>query len=1205
MPTSIIENRYHYHQIERNLSVITHSPPRRTAAIFTAFAVAAGTLLLPTAAVAAEGPAPQPAEYRVIAGVHTDAVSTFLDEGQLALASKADVAEGHGTRFAADEVWFHLENDSQLTLPAGYEFIGSPGATVWMAPESNPGNGRLWPGFNTESIAPGAIEGDTTTFTLTGFEGPGELEVFNSGAFGAPNRLWSSQDDALRSFEIGRTHMHANWAFTAPGAYRLDVEGAVTVNGAPQTASATYTFVVGDLPEPTATTTGLSASTTTLVSGDPLTLTATVTPASAEGHVEFRNGTAVLGHEPVTDGTATFTATALAVGTHSLTAVYVPAVANTAATSASEPVTVTVTDETGVEFGISGIAPVYTAGETLSARVVGHTLQDGEVYRWVWRQIGTESAYVLTGGGQEAAGQLTLPVGMAHDDYEVSVQVRQGRTTVTQSSWVQINVRSDVQPLAPAFPTGSMYLGDELFVELDGTLADGDTIRVSQRGSAGPWFAFTDFVQVDEDTLQLKPTWYSTGVVWTIQTVRNDVVVAQSAPVAKDVLLREVHVEGVQGVYRVGQTLNATASVYPALEGLTYTWSLQRSLTEAPYFESRVIKEGASESDLSVELPIEASHQGWTLAFSASLPEGHSSGASEVGRYTQLLNVSDSSPDTQLLFFSTLSEHYHQGYDVNLDLVADPALADGDTISWQWKWPETDEWVTLPGASGLNHQLVAEQALDGVEVRAVLSFAEGGEKLIADPVTILVDDHGSPARQKILITGSTVGDGSLTATEGDSVAVTAEVENGTVLDSFQWFLKLPGAAEAAPIQGATSAAYEFAATREYDGAELSVAVVKPNGQLAYGPSAPVTLAVEESGEEPPATTVTIAGLEDSYRVGDTMTLTASQDPDTGEDHWHWFIKPVGADEYAVIDGQLTSTLTREVAADDNGAAIIARLYDHDHAVLAESTPVTVSVQDDGEEPVGTTVTITGMADAYDVGDTMTLTASQDPDTGLNDWHWYLKPAAADDYTVIEGQNTATLTRDIAAGDNGASILARLFDADHNLVAESAAVTVTVNDAEEPSGGKPTNGPEDRTVADLGDTPAGGIELGAATVAPGDLLKVDLGAEHANTWTAAWLFSTPTLLAGDWLLATGSGSITVPIPADTALGDHRLAVFAADGSLIGWANLTVAQASDTGSDSGGLAVTGGTLSLAAAGTAILLVLAGTLLVVIRRRRTVNE
>jgi hypothetical protein len=102
-------------------------------------------------AAAVEGPAPQPREYRVIAGVHTDAASTFLDEGRPVLATRADV-EQNGTRFAADEVWFHLADDAKARVPAGYEFIAAAGTPVWIAPESNPGPGRLWPGFSTEPV---------------------------------------------------------------------------------------------------------------------------------------------------------------------------------------------------------------------------------------------------------------------------------------------------------------------------------------------------------------------------------------------------------------------------------------------------------------------------------------------------------------------------------------------------------------------------------------------------------------------------------------------------------------------------------------------------------------------------------------------------------------------------------------------------------------------------------------------------------------------------------------------------------------------------------------------------------------------------------------------------------------------------------------------------------------------------------------------
>lgn len=1187
----------------------THSPPRRTAAILTTLAVAAGTLLLPTAAIAAEGAAPTPTEYRVIAGVHTDAVSTFLDDGQLALGSKADVAEGSGTRFAADEVWFHLEDAAQQTLPAGYEFIAPAGSTVWMAPESNPGTGRLWPGFNTESIAPGAIENDTTTFTLTGFDGPGDLELFTSGVFGEPERLWSSRDASLRTFDIGRTHMHANWAFTAPGTYRLDVEGTATIGGAPQTVSATYTFVVGDLPDVSPTTTTLLTSANSLVVGDAVTLTAHVTPVDVEGAVEFRDGSTVIGHEPVAEGQSDMTVTSLGIGSHSITAHFVPAVTNLAHASASEAVSVTVTDADGGEFAVTGIESSYQPGDVLTANVQGVTLGENQAFRWHIRPVGSE----ITGRNIQTGvnAGYTMPVSAAENGFEISVSLRDcnnascsSGTVAAQTAWVPIVVvpAAEAPSIARADDKEIVYSGELAEITWSAPeLADGDTTRWVFRSVSSAWTVLPEsyvWEQLAEDRMGFAygngtgPIWYS------LQVVRDGIAIAQSEAVQVEYSYREVHLDGVRELYRQGTTMQVTPRFYPEVEGLTWTWTRW-------------------DAETSTEVTIQESANPtleWPLTMADHDVQFRVRGIKDGVNYTPPIGgyfrpkVSDAPADQSIVVMDTLSSHYHQGSDIRLNLLVDPALGSEDTVAWEWKWPETD-WAAIPGIDGVAGTLVAEQAMHGVEVRATVDFAEeGASSITVGPALIEVDDHGAAAKQTISISGDKIVDGAAAFEVGEAGSFTASLGAPTVLDTYQWFVKLPGASEAAPIHGAAAATYDFTAAALHNGAEVSVAVVKPDGSLAYGPSAPVTVAVTE-GEEPISTTVTITGLEDSYEVGDTMSLTAEQNPDTGEDHWHWFIKPAGADEYTAISGELTASLNREVTADDDGASIIARLYDHDHAVIAESAPVTVSVHDDDEEPIGTTVTITGMADAYDVGDTMTLTASQEPDTGLSDWHWYLKPAGADDYSVIDGQNTATLTRDVAAGDNGASILARLFDEDHGLVAESAAVTVMVKVDEEPSGGKPGNAPADRTVADLGDTPASGIDLGAATVAPGDFLQVDLGAEHANTWTAAWLFSTPTLLAGDWLLATGSGSITVQIPADTALGDHRLAVFAADGSLIGWASLTVAQASDTGpsagSGAGDLAVTGGTLSIAAAGMAILLTLAGTLLVAIRRRRTANE
>jgi predicted secreted protein len=84
-----------------------------------------------------------------------------------------------------------------------------------------------------------------------------------------------------------------------------------------------------------------AASTTTVIStqnpspvGQPATFIATVTPSTATGTVQFLDGTTVLGTVTVSGGSASFTTSSLAQGTHSITAVYSGDASDTASTSA-------------------------------------------------------------------------------------------------------------------------------------------------------------------------------------------------------------------------------------------------------------------------------------------------------------------------------------------------------------------------------------------------------------------------------------------------------------------------------------------------------------------------------------------------------------------------------------------------------------------------------------------------------------------------------------------------------------------------------------------------------------------------------------------------------------------------------------------------------------------------------------------------------
>ena len=66
----------------------------------------------------------------------------------------------------------------------------------------------------------------------------------------------------------------------------------------------------------------LSSSANPSAAGQSVTFTATVTPATATGSVQFLDGGAPLGTAPISGGVARLTSTTLAAGTHSITATY-------------------------------------------------------------------------------------------------------------------------------------------------------------------------------------------------------------------------------------------------------------------------------------------------------------------------------------------------------------------------------------------------------------------------------------------------------------------------------------------------------------------------------------------------------------------------------------------------------------------------------------------------------------------------------------------------------------------------------------------------------------------------------------------------------------------------------------------------------------------------------------------------------------------
>ncbi len=269
-----------------------------------------------------------------------------------------------------------------------------------------------------------------------------------------------------------------------------------------------------------------------------------------------------------------------------------------------------------------------------------------------------------------------------------------------------------------------------------------------------------------------------------------------------------------------------------------------------------------------------------------------------------------------------------------------------------------------------------------------------------------------------------------------------------------------------------------------------------------------------------------------------------------------------------------------------------------------------------EEPVETTLSIAGALKSYKAGDTAKLTAKQEPETDLDHYHWFVKRSGEADFTVIPGELAGTLSREVTIKDAGAQIIARLYTDDHVQVAESAPITLTVT-KEPVVPEKPKALPTNQSEASIEAKPEGGIEVSNETPFQGETISVQVGTgvSHAGEWVAPWLFSNPMLLGGDWHQASSLGAISVTIPTDAVVGDHRIAVYDTAGLNIGWKAIQVKAAappidpvkpalvtpkSSAATTQGGLAITGGEPGPVGRAALILLLIGATALYASRRR-----
>ena len=187
-------------------------------------------------------------EASEISAGHVDLGPRLID-GQWRAGLRHDAESGAVWRDPNQTV-LRVSDAAIMTAPdsADYPFLADvAGKPVHVIPQTqNPG--VVWLGWNTQDPAVTATIDRGLTMRVGPVSGPGRAWLFlQSGTFGKPLLLADSGAAPGDVWIDSGTHVHANWAFSAPGTYTATVTFlGTTTAGEAVSASTTLRFAVGD-----------------------------------------------------------------------------------------------------------------------------------------------------------------------------------------------------------------------------------------------------------------------------------------------------------------------------------------------------------------------------------------------------------------------------------------------------------------------------------------------------------------------------------------------------------------------------------------------------------------------------------------------------------------------------------------------------------------------------------------------------------------------------------------------------------------------------------------------------------------------------------------------------------------------------------------------------------------------------------------------
>ena len=196
----------------------------------------------------------------IIDGGHVSHMLGFVSNKlEITIRSDTDGIPGawaNKARPPEEALFYAKASDIALTVPgSGFDFLGSPGQTIWAFPQSNDPN-TLFMGLTSHGATNGALLNDVLELRLVAVDGPpnGHFSFFQVDALGAAHVFMNSGDGvdpAVDRHVFGSSgHDHYFWAFTKTGVYNVSYQLAATnSSGTPITSRVYQTqFGVGALP---------------------------------------------------------------------------------------------------------------------------------------------------------------------------------------------------------------------------------------------------------------------------------------------------------------------------------------------------------------------------------------------------------------------------------------------------------------------------------------------------------------------------------------------------------------------------------------------------------------------------------------------------------------------------------------------------------------------------------------------------------------------------------------------------------------------------------------------------------------------------------------------------------------------------------------------------------------------------------------------